>query len=83
MTRWQGGKVSPAMAIAYRVLRNRKSLRNTEFIRKICVMRVNFNIDLQLATCNLQLAVYRDMQYVIRANLLSPQFCCQKRPYRL
>ena len=34
----------------------------TEFI---CT-RENFNIDLQPATCNLQLAVYRDMQYAIR-----------------
>ena len=35
-----------------------------EFMRKICTTRVNFNIELQLATCSLQLAVYRDMQYV-------------------
>ncbi len=34
----------------------------TEFIRT----RKNFNIDLQPATCNLQLAVYRDMQYAWR-----------------
>ncbi len=34
-------------------------------MRKICATHVNFNIDL-LATCNLQLAVYRDMKYAIR-----------------
>ena len=35
-------------------------------MRKICVTCINFNINLQLATCNLQPAVYRDMQYTSR-----------------
>ncbi len=36
-------------------------------------MRENFNIDLQPATYNLQLAVYRDMQYEIRNTMVSKE----------